>query len=86
MKRKNLVTELFAEVINYGGIAATRHQAYEHALKCCLSRLGPDEENREQRARLGAELFAFGTRAKRLTKADAARLIQWEQAVAAGIV
>lgn len=87
MARKQTLFEKVArEVINYGGIAATRIQAYEHALACCLSRLGSSEPNREQRARHGAELFAFGSRAVAITAEQAARLIQWDAAVAAGIV
>lgn len=80
-KRKTIVDNLMAEVISYGGIAATRIQAYEHALACCMSRL-EGEPDQERRARLGADQFAFGSRAKALSADEAACLIPWDYAVA----
>lgn len=83
-RKPTLIDSLFAETINYGGIAATRMQAYQHALDCGLSRLDPNEPNREQRARLGAEQFAFGRQARALSPDEAAQLVPWDTAVAAG--
>lgn len=75
----NAVGQLMAERINYGGVCGTRAQVYAHALKACLSRLGPDEPNRRRRAELAADHFACGRHAKALTEAEAARLMPWEQ-------
>lgn len=82
---KTIVSRLMAEVINYGGIAGTRAQVYEHALSVCMSQL-EGEPNQARRARLGADQFAFGTRARAMKPNEAACLIQWGDAVAAGIV
>ncbi len=85
-KRKTLVQQVAEQVINYGGIAATRAQAYDHAFAACLSRIPADYPNRRQEAAKGAEQFAFGVRAKEVTKEFAARLIPWSTAVEHGIV
>jgi hypothetical protein len=81
--RSNVVTRLMAERINYGGIAATREQVYDHALEVCRANL-EGEPDADKRARAGADMFAFGPRTKPLSDAEAAQLIQWEDAKAAG--
>ena len=52
--------ELMAEKISYGGLVASRINAYRHALSCLLSR--HDCPSR-QAAERGADWFAFGPRA-----------------------
>lgn len=32
--RRNIVQEFLSEYVNYGGLAATRAQVYEHAIAC----------------------------------------------------
>lgn len=73
--KNDLISKLMNEVINYGGYAVTRRKAYADALEACLSQLPKSEPNREQRARLGAELFAFGSQARALNPEEAAKLI-----------
>jgi hypothetical protein len=85
MPRSNLMAELMAETINYGGIAATREQVYDHALRCARSRL-TGEPDAERRAMLAADQFAFGRQAVALAPDDVARRIPWETAVAAGLL
>ncbi len=73
----NLLTELMAETINYGGMAATREQAYNHALETLTQRAAcrPDEKISKDRIRLAAEMFAFGPRAVAIDAETAARLV-----------
>lgn len=85
-RKKTLIQQVAEQVINYGGIAATRAQAYGHAYEVCLSRIPANYPNRKQEAAKGAEQFAFGVRAKEIDGEFAACLIQWDDAVAAGIV
>jgi len=84
-RRYSAVSELMGETINYGGIAATRADAYSHALDCCLSQLD-GQPDRDRRARLGAEQFAFGVKVKALAPEESARLIPWARAVACGLL
>ena len=74
----HFMSALMSERINYGGVACRRSVAYEHALSACLSRLPESEPNREAMAKRGAEMFAFGPRAKALTNSEAAMLLPEE--------
>ena len=56
--------ELMAEKISYGGLVASRIDAYRHALSCCLSR--PDCPSRRDAEKV-ADMFAFGPRAVALS-------------------
>lgn len=71
-KKKTAVEELMAETINYGGMAATREQAYSHALDAC-SRPGVSKD----RTRRAAEMFAFGPKAKAIDPEAAKKLISF---------
>ncbi len=70
MKKKTAVDKLMAETINYGGMAATREQAYFHALQA--ARRPGIEIDRVKKA---AELFAFGPRAKSIGPEEAEKLL-----------
>lgn len=72
-KKKNFREELESEVINYGGMAATRLQAYNHALEAC-KKPGISED----RVREAADMFAYGPRAKALTANEAAKLLPFD--------
>lgn len=65
MKRRNMVAEVMAERINYGGVCGTRWQVYQHALAATGS----------TRA---ADLFACGLNRPALSDAEAACLIPWD--------
>jgi hypothetical protein len=80
-----VLTRLMAERINYGGIAATREQVYDHALSVCRANL-EGQPDADKRARLGADMFAFGPRTRPLSDDEAAGLISWEEATAAGLL
>ena len=71
--KKTFRQELESEVINYGGMVATRKQAFEHALEACKKPGISDA-----RVRQAAELFAYGPRAKAITKDEAAKLIPFD--------
>ena len=60
--------EMMAEMICYGGQAATRAEAYEHALSCMAD--APTKMDADR----AAQMFAFGPRAITLTPEQAARL------------
>ncbi len=69
---------MMGELINYGGFALPRATVYAHAWDACLSQLPPDSPDRYKRARAGADMFAFGPRAKALSPGEAACLLTIE--------
>ena len=75
-KRMTIVDELMAEKINYGGMCATREQAFFHAKKRC-ARPGISADRIEK----AAEMFAFGPHAKAISDEEAARLLPFNEDV-----
>ena len=73
--RTKFMDELMNEVVCYGGMAATRHEVYRHALAACLS--DPDCPS-ESAARKAADRFAFGPQAVTLSAEQAAALPQFD--------
>ena len=67
--RRNIISELMAERIIYGGTVATRAEVYQHAQDCAVSK-GADKRGA---ARCG-DWAAFAGRARTATAADAAAL------------
>ena len=63
------IDQLMAEMINYGGMAATREEVYADALKVCRTRT----DNPRQAAR-AADMFAFGPRTVVLTPEQVAAM------------
>jgi hypothetical protein len=62
-----------AEMIRYGGMAATREEVYADALRVC----GTRTDNPRQAAR-AADMFAFGPRTVVLTPQEAAALPRFD--------
>ena len=67
------INELMAEMIKYGGMAATREEVYADALKVCGTRT-----NDPCQAARAADLFAFGPRTVVLTQEEIAALPRFD--------
>lgn len=78
-KRRNIVDEVMNEIINYGGIAARRGDAYLHALACAKAK-GADKRSAPRCA-------DYATMMKQaISSEEAACLIPWAEAKQRGLI
>jgi len=74
--------DFMAEIINYGGMAATRAEAYADSLKLCTERaavcFGMEAGEARKAGHKAAEQFAFGCQAQVLNPNEVASRLRFD--------